>query len=103
MANPPGPKRRGFEDEPESALRGLIREDEEETSQSESGSRVERRPFPDLLRTTPAAPLGLLEKYVLGVAAIIVAILFAMSLWKMTARPVAAAKGVSSVPVAPSP
>lgn len=86
MANRPGPKgRRGFEDEPQSALRDLL--SEEEVEEPEDLERVlprERRSFADLLRTTPPAALGPFEKFGLIAVAVVVALLFAVSLWALS-------------------
>ncbi len=86
MANPPGPKRRrGFDDEPQSALRNLLSDEEvEEQVDVEDVLPRDRRTFADILRTTPPTPLGAFEKIGLGAFAVVVALLFLVSLWKLT-------------------
>lgn len=88
MAEPPGSKRRrGYDGEPPSMLRDLMDEEGGPVVRDEPIFEVERKAFADLLRTTPAAPLGPFEKTGLIATAVVVVILFGVSLWRMTQKP----------------
>lgn len=56
--------------------------DDEDDAATLASPALPHRPFPDYIRTTPAAPLSSAEKALLWVAGVAVALLFAASLYK---------------------
>jgi hypothetical protein len=49
-------------------------------------TRKSSRPFPVILRETPAEPLSALTKAVLWIVGVIVAVLFLAAIWRVTTR-----------------
>jgi hypothetical protein len=62
-------------------------------------SRKSSRPFPVILRETPAEPLSALTKAMLWIAGVIVAVLFLAAIWRVTTRH-GPKRQIEAVPVA---